>query len=370
MKRTASTHGTSDVLICGSGLSGLAAALSATELGARVVLIEKAPTLGGTSAISGGMVWTWQTLEALQEAVPDGNPILQRVVFEAIDDGRRWLTRQGVDLGPEVVVQRHGRGQQMAPIEAISALADRFRAAGGTILDNTALDELVVDRSGIVGVYASRGHETVELFAGAVVLATGGFQGNPELLNRYVIPNPDNLYLRANPWSTGDAFLAATKIGAASSPALNAFYGHAMIAPPVRFDAHHFAEVSQYYGQSSVALNLQGLRFTDESEGTGEEVLNQRLAQQEGGRGYYVVDEMIADLSYTPERLNRVIIDRAKRYGAPIVTAHTVEELARGLAEHGLPSGNVVRTITLFNEAIRLSNVEDLVPRRRGRHFP
>ena len=47
--------------------------------------------------------------------------------------------------------------------------------------------------------------------ADAVILATGGFQGNPELLARYVTPYAAAMYLRANPWSTGDGLLAAKK---------------------------------------------------------------------------------------------------------------------------------------------------------------
>ena len=49
-------------------------------------------------------------------------------------------------------------------------------------------------------------------FASAVVLATGGLQGNPELLGRYARLDPANLILRSNPWSTGDAFIAATAL--------------------------------------------------------------------------------------------------------------------------------------------------------------
>jgi succinate dehydrogenase/fumarate reductase flavoprotein subunit len=369
MTDAAREHDSFDVIVCGSGLAGLCAAVTAAEAGARVLLLEKGPRPGGTTHLSSGTVWTWRDLVKLQAAIPDGDPILQKVVFDRIDEGRDWLVEHGVRLDREVTVQTHGRGRHMAPSQAIPALIARLEDAGGVLRLNTALDELRVDAGTVVGLQADSDGQPLELRARAIILATGGFQGNPELISRYLGAPPENLHLRANPWSTGDGFLAALKIGAAASPGLETFYGHALLAPPATFDEEHFGEVSQYYGRFSVAINLSGVRFADESEGTGEEVLNQRLARQPGGLGFYIIDSEIAKKCYTGDRVIRVIVERARRFGATMVVADTLEELAAGLGRHGLPPSVVIATLKRFNEAIASGTTGDLVPPRRGNHF-
>ena len=359
-----------DVIVCGGGWAGLCAALTATQDGASVLLIEKAPRLGGSTRLSGGSVWTWANLEAMQRAIPGGNPVLQQLVHSRLDADRTWLAEQGLRLSPEKVFQANGRGQSIEPEQAIGQLADQFKQSGGTILLNSALDSLVVAEGGVVGVRVAQPEGVVQFRSAAVILATGGFQGNAELVARYIVPTPDNLYLRANPWSTGDAFIAATAIGAAASPGLDGFFGHALLAPPAHFDEHHFSEVSQYYGKFSVALNMRGQRFTDESEGTGEEVLNQSLARQPGGLAFFVVDEEIMGLSYTADRVTRAIIERAKRFDAVIVVADTISELAAELASHGLPPAGVVETIEVYNVAIADGRTDSLLPPRRRWHYP
>ena len=71
---------------------------------------------------------------------------------------------------------------------------------------------------------------------------------------------------------------------------------------------------ARYYGPVGVAVNLDGERFADESNGTGEEGLNQRLARQPRGLGFYIFDQRLLD--YRPvqgyEITTRTILDRAR----------------------------------------------------------
>ncbi|MDF2463361.1 MAG: Fumarate reductase/succinate dehydrogenase flavoprotein-like protein, partial [Ramlibacter sp.] len=150
---------------------------------------------------------------------------------------------------------------------------------------------------------------------------TGGFQGNAELLGRYVSPHAQHMYLRANPWSTGDGLLAALDAGAATTPALDTFYGHAMTAPPARFGADRFQEMSHKYGPMAVAINLDGRRFADESAGTGEETLNIAVARQQNATAAYVFDAATADRPYEAGPLARVIVERARQAGGHVVQA-------------------------------------------------
>jgi succinate dehydrogenase/fumarate reductase flavoprotein subunit len=226
-------------------------------------------------------------------------------------------------------------------------------------------------------VRVARDGRTEDQPARAVVLATGGFQGNPELLSRYVLRNPDHLYLRAGAWSTGDAFLAGMQIGAAASPGLDTFYGHALAAPPARFTNLAFRDVTQFYGRRSVAVNLRGERFADESDGNAEDTLNQRLAQQPEGKGFYIIDCEVLETPPIPghDAVTRVIVERARAARGPVVMADTLQELCRGLAQFGVPERKLLRELEDFNRMVESDAVSELQPARRSnrsglRHAP
>jgi succinate dehydrogenase/fumarate reductase flavoprotein subunit len=201
------------------------------------------------------------------------------------------------------------------------------------------------------------------------VLATGGFQGNAELLARYVTPEAQHLYLRGNPWSTGDGLLAAQATGAATTPSLGTFYGHAMTAPPARFGADRFQEMSHKYGPMAVALNLDGLRFADESAGTGEETLNIAIARQRQATAAFVFDAATARRPYDAGPLAQVIVERARQAGGLVAQADTLEDLAGQMQAWGFPAPAVVRTLRAFNAAVAAGEGALLHPPRRGQPY-
>lgn len=366
------TQQTNPLIVCGGGFSGLSAAVTALEAGADVTLIEKAPYLGGTTLLSGGTVWTFVDYEKVREHIPAGDPTLQWLVLENIADGRAWLEGLGVKFENIGQMLINGHGYVMDPAGAIGILGERFKALGGKLMLETGLHSLITADGVVSGVRALRDGRVTELPAGAVVLATGGFQGNPELLARYVMRDPDNVLLRANYWSTGDGFIAGTAIGAAASPGLDSFYGHALAAPPARVNNTQFREAAQYQGRQSVAINMNGERFADETESTGEEVLNQRLAQQPGGLGFYVMDNAIMDVTPMQGRgsLNRVILERSKKIGAVVIEAPTLEALCKGMAQHGVPEARALATLKGFNAAIENGRADELQPSRRENRSP
>lgn len=355
------TDGRRRVAVFGAGLAGLSAAITAAGGGAAVTLYEKSATVGGAGLLSGGLIWTFADLGAAYAAIPDGDPLLQQVVVETTAAGRAWLAGLGVrfttaDARPDLA---HGGwsavtgepgiagvGQQIEPEQAFAVLRERFVALGGVVRLESAVDSLRTDGHRVTGarVVTADGRLS-DVDADAVVLATGGFAGNPELLARYVVP-PGRLYLRSHAWSTGDGFLAATAAGAAATGGLDTFYGHAMTAPPARFRPGEFGEVTQGYGQGAVALNLAGRRFADESEGTGEEVLNQRLARQPEGRGFYLIDHALAATARTPGKaVTGVVLDRTRARGGTVLTADTLDGLAHALESFGAPVAATAATL-------------------------
>jgi len=88
----------------------------------------------------------------------------------------------------------------------------------------------------------------IEVRAKNVVMATGGFQGSPDLTSRYIGPGGDNIFVRSNIGSVGDGLTATSKIGAATSRGMSTFYGHLLAAPLRRedVDPKNFLPLAQY----------------------------------------------------------------------------------------------------------------------------
>lgn len=361
---------TTEVLVLGAGMAGLCAAIAALEKGADVLVLEKGTRLGGSMALSNGIVWTFAREEDVRTHLPDGDPALQDFLVANLTDSLDWLEAQGVELEPERAYLGYGRGRAANPPQMTSALIDRIKLSGGKMLSGTAVQSLLTSDGAVTGALAFDPLGAVDVRARSVILATGGFQGNPELLARHVTPYPDSMYLRANPWSTGDGLLAALDAGAATTTWLNTFYGHAMTAPPARFNALEFQDMSHKYGPMAVALNLEGRRFADESAGTGEEWLNSQMARQPQATAAYVFDAATADRAYEGGALARVVIDRARQAGGPVAQADTLEGLAQEMQAWGLPPIEVIRTLQTYNAAVISGNGNLLQPARRGNPFP
>lgn len=361
---------TTDVLVWGGGMAGLCAGVAAAQRGAKVLVLEKGNRFGGSMFLSNGIVWTFANTDEVRSRMPDGDAALQDLLVSHLGDGLAWLEAQGVVLEPERTYLKCGRGRAASGPQMTQALVDALRQRGGQLLGGMALQQLSTDDGAVTGALAFGPEGPVQVSARAVVLATGGFQGNAELLARYVSPHAASMYLRANPWSTGDGLLAALQAGAATTPWLDTFYGHALTAPPARFDAFGFQETSHKYGPLAVALNLHGQRFTDESAGTGEEWLNSQIARQPQASAAYVFDAVTAEREYEGGALARVVLERARQAGGPVAQAATLDELALQMHGWGLPPGEVLQTLAGYNAAVTAGRGEFLHPSRRGNPFP
>lgn len=359
------------MLVVGGGMAGLCAAVSALEQGAEVLLIEKGTRFGGSMALSNGTIWSFADAAVLKQHVPEGDPTLQEMLVDRLPEAFDWLAQQGAPLEPEFAFLQYGRARRTAPVQMTAALLERIASLGGEALTGVAMQDLRVRDGVITGAVAFDAEGPVEIEAGAVVIATGGFQGNPELVARYITPLADTLYLRSNPWSTGDGLLAAQAAGAATTPLLQAFYGHAMCAPPARFNRFEFQAMSHKYGQMAVALNMSGQRFADESAGTGEELLNSRIALQPGCRAVYVFDALVGERPLEGGPLARVVADRARQAGALVLQTDSLEDLARQMGQWGLPPSVALRTMQTYNEALASQqDAEALLPPRQTHRYP
>lgn len=351
-----------DAVVVGAGMAGLVAGLELVKSGADVTVLEKAPEPGGSMRISNGIVWTYASYDELRERSPDGNPTLQRLLADRFEEDLAWLGSIGADLfTPEFDVP--GPGKTVEPEAFTGHMVESIEAEGGDLRLETALDSLVVEDGAVAGVEATGPDgERITIDADAVVVATGGFQGNEQLLEQYVTDATENLYLRSNPWSTGDGLLAATNVGAKTTAGLGTFYGHTMVAPPGEVSPDRFADATQYYGFAAVALDRTGERFTDESESALEETLTQDVATKADGRAYYVFDETIADRIFGDKTAHE-IFETAGELGGRTALVDTLAELGSTLDEWGVDGDRAVATIAAYNDAI--DSDERLHPPRR-----
>lgn len=87
-----------------------------------------------------------------------------------------------------------------------------------------------------------------EVRAKLVVLATGGFQGSPDLTSKYLGQGGDNIFVRSNRGSVGDGLSMAIQAGAGTSRGMNTYYGHLLPAPlrSTDVDPKEYLSLAQY----------------------------------------------------------------------------------------------------------------------------
>ena len=210
-------------------MAGLCAAVRARELGAAPVVYEKGTRAGGSMLLSSCVIWRFRRWDDFRAECPTGDERLQRLVWERLDDGIAWLE----SLGAPVVKHETGNPRTVGKRFDPRGLTDTLvRAAGDVRLGETA-DE-------------------------PTILATGGFQGDAELVREHIRPSGD-LRLRANPWSVGDGMRHALARGAELSAGLDEFYGRNM--PDADFTEEQFVPLAQLYGRVARVFNERSEEF-------------------------------------------------------------------------------------------------------------
>ena len=353
------------VVIAGGGLAGLTAALRATELGTKVTLLEKGTDPGGSFVYSSGYIWSYVDLPTFRREAPGGEAALQRLILERLGADLIWLEGAGGVLLASETGNPLTFGARFDPERTVSALVDRLKATGGEMLTDTALETLLEDTAGrVTGVRVTSSGETHA--ADAVILASGGFAGDPDMVGRHIIGGPGRMRVRAHPRSTGDGFRAALQKGALASAGLDEFYGRNLPAPPADFPPERFVEVSQLYGRYAVAVNARGERYADESADWSETALTRATAHQPGLYAWYVLDARGLE-GRVRERTAKEMVETAKSTGGTVIEAVSLKELADRLAERGVPRETFLRTLEEYNAAVAGG---DPCPPRSGQAWP
>ena len=338
---------TCDLLVIGGGIAGASAAARAAEAGANVVVVEKDDRLGGSGALSAGILWTAPDRETLRRVCPRGDPELGGVLVDEYDAVVERVRGAGVDVSERWHGQMgFGVAHRIDIAGWLEAARERIEQAGRIAFGHAA-GELIVEDGEVRGARVSGAGGDEEIRAGAVLLATGGFQGDAGLVRRLIGEGAEHMPVRANPNSVGDGLRMGQAAGAAPSGALDSFYGHMLPSPLERLEPKDYLPLTQYHSHACVVVNRFGRRFADESR--GDEVTNQALLRQAGSRGVLFCDERVRmEHAVGPPYPHGQVVDRfeaARVSGARVATADSLDELVALVDGWGVNAGRLRQTL-------------------------
>lgn len=379
-----------DVVVIGAGNAAMCAALSAREQGAGVLVLEAAPKelRGGNSAFTAGNIRTvFNGVEDIKALVPDlteeelaitdfgtytedqffddmgrvteyrTDPDLCETLVRRSLPTMKWMREKGVRFLPiygkqafkidgrfkfwgGLVIQAWGGGPGL-----VDALHEAGEREGIEVLYEARALSLIADDDGVHGVKVRQNGKTFAVKARSVVIASGGFEANPEWRTRYLGPGWDLAKVRGTRYNTGDGIRMAMEIGARSFGNWSGCH-----AVGWDFNAPEFGDldVGDNFQKHSypwgVMINALGKRFVDE----GADFRNYTYAKygrvilnQPGQMAWQVFDSKIIPKLRDEYRIRQVTK----------VRADTLEELAEKM--EGVDAKAFLEEIKAYNAAVR-----------------
>ncbi|WP_039661402.1 MULTISPECIES: flavocytochrome c [Pantoea] len=361
-----------DVVIVGSGGAGLAAAIQAHDEGARVVIIEKMPTIGGnTIKASVGMnaaETRFQKLKGIEdskelfyeETLKGGqfknNPVLLREFVDLAPEAIEWLADKGIELNDITItggmsIDRTHRPADRSAVGGflISGLVKNINSRNIEVLLETSVAEILYENGAVAGVkVVDEYNDSRILNAKSVIVATGGFSANRELVVKYR-PELDGFVTTNHKGATGSGITMLEKIGAGTVD-----MGEIQIHPTVEQTTSYLVSES-IRGGGAILVSQAGERFYNEME-TRDKVSAQIIALPEKS-AWIVFDEQV--------RMNNKAADEYIAKGF-VISAPTVAELAvkLNMSEHH----TLEATLARYNNFVIMQKDEDFGRQTALRH--
>jgi fumarate reductase flavoprotein subunit len=315
-----------DVVIVAAGPAGLAAAVTAAQGGASVIIFEKAPVTGGNAGpdVSAGMGFfavesRLQRQKLVTLTLEDAFKIhmdythwridarLLRAYYEKSASTVDWLEKMGLEFDeprPHNPTQNatHHQIKGPAPDPNDSRRRDPAGAMLGKVLTERALElgveihlrtpvrQLIKENDCIVGVIAENSSgEEIRAKAGAVIIATGGFGDNPEMMKKYTgYESGHDMFQLRVPGLTGDGIRMAWEAGAGHSDTIVSLN---CTLPVGMHPLRHTPSVMMFC-QPGLFVNLFGERFINEEViSLNPAFAGNAVYRQKGGCAFSIFDE-------------------------------------------------------------------------------
>ena len=365
-----SASGNFDVVVIGAGLAGLSAGVRAAEGGLRVRVIEQSTDelylcnsryTGGLFHIAmddmaGDPAWVANNICRAMRGKTD-----EALVQALTGNARRtltWLKQKGVrfikvgpdglrqnSLAPPGVRQTGLNWRGRSGDVMLRTLADALKRHGGVLTRGVEAQHLIMEDGRCIGIVAREGDRETQIPARAVVIADGGFQGDPDLLKRFISPAPERLLMRNARTGRGSGLRMAEAVGA-KLVGTDSFYGHIQYREAITDGRFWPYPVLDSLATAGIVINGKSERFCDEGLG-GVYITNAIARLPDPLSAVIVFDDAIWNGPGTDWLLpaNPYLI----RAGGKLISANGLEDLAKQLS---LPADALSATVKSYNAAV------------------
>ena len=332
------------LVVVGGGPAGLSAAIEAKQNGVKdVIVIEKLDILSGNGKFdmnfydlinseaqkANGVEDSAEKLAAdlKAEGAWDTDERLQ-VQGEGSAELDTWLRDMGINLNYNYGGRNHMAEEDAYAGEHIQAkMEEKVKELEIEVRTGTKGLDLIMEDGKAVGVKVENREGFYDIKADAVIMATGGFSNNKELLAKYA-PGTERFITSNQMGTTGD-FVSVFEENDIKLDHMDVV----RIFPTVISQRRDLTG-----GGSTIFVNTDGKRFIDETK--GGVTLGNAILDQADGKAFYIYDQQLFDGSYRLQKHNKLEYH---------VQADTLEELAEKL---GVNPENLVATVEATNKAI------------------